>query len=41
MIETAKSYPDWINLFSEFHSKTQKHEEFSEVLLFVKSKLYN
>jgi hypothetical protein len=41
VIETATLYPDLINLFSEFHSKTQKHEDFSEVLLYVKSKLYN
>ena len=39
VIETASLYPALVKLFSEFHSKTQNGEDFSNVLLFIKSKL--
>lgn len=39
VIETASLYPALVKLFSDFHSKTQNGEEFSAVLLFIKSKL--
>jgi hypothetical protein len=39
VIETESLYPSLIKLFSEFHSKTQNGEDFSDVLLFIKSKL--
>lgn len=39
VIETASLYPALVKLFSEFHSKTQNGEEFSDVLLFIKSEL--
>ncbi len=39
VIETASLYPALVKLFSEFHSRTQNGDEFSAVLLFIKSKL--
>ena len=39
VIETASLYPTLVKLFSEFHSKTQNGEEFSDVLIYIKSKL--
>jgi len=39
VIETASLYPALVKLFSDFHSKTQNGEEFSAILLFIKSKL--
>ncbi len=39
IIETTSLYPELIKLFSDFHSKTQNGEPFSDVLLFVKSNL--
>lgn len=39
VIETASRYPELVKLFSDFHTKTQSGEDFSDVLLFVKSKL--
>ena len=39
VIETSSLYPNLVKLFSAFHIKTQNGEDFSNVLLFFKSRL--